>query len=292
MEDNENNKINDNTKIEIDQMKKIISFLCMFMCETLAKRIVSMILLLAGMPNARVTELVNLCDRSVRSLKKDLRTKEIESLFIVKGGGQKAKLNDIETEVIEEIEKNNYTTRQQISDMIWEKYGIKVSVWAVGRMLKKNKIKKLKSGSLPAKANTQEQRNFFDNILNRLMEKALNGEIILEFMDGSHFIMGCDFLGSIYGKIRRFVKTFSGRKRYNVLGALNFVTKKVTTVSNDAYINGVEVCNLLRKLATEYVGQAIYVILDNARYQKCKIVQELAEQLGITLVYIPPYSQI
>ena len=69
MEDNENNKITDNTKIEIDQMEKIISFLCMFMCETLAKRIVSMILLLAGMPNARVTELVNLCDRSVRSLK-------------------------------------------------------------------------------------------------------------------------------------------------------------------------------------------------------------------------------
>jgi len=122
------------------------------------------------------------------------------------------------------------------------------------------------------------------------MEKALSGEIVLEFFDGSHFVMGCDFLGRIYGKTRRFVKTFSGRMRNNVLGALNFVTKEVTTVTNDAYLNGESVCDLLKKLSMKYIGQPIYVILDNARYQKCKIVQELVDQLGITLVYIPPYS--
>ena len=30
--------------------------------------------------------------------------------------------------------------------------------------------------------------------------------------------------------------------------------------------------------------------MDNARYQKCKIVTELAKKLGIQLVYLPPYS--
>ena len=87
MEHNKNIQINDNTSIETKQMVKIISFLCIFMCETLAKRIVSMILILVCIPNARVTELTNLCDRSVRSLKKDLKTKETESLFILKKGG-------------------------------------------------------------------------------------------------------------------------------------------------------------------------------------------------------------
>ncbi len=33
-----------------------------------------------------------------------------------------------------------------------------------------------------------------------------------------------------------------------------------------------------------------YLLLDNARYQKCKAVQELASELNIRLVYIPPYS--
>ena len=110
------------------------------------------------------------------------------------------------------------------------------------------------------------------------------------FMDASHFVMGCDFLGYIYGITRRFIRTYSGRKRYNVLGALNFVSKKVSTVANDTYITASEICELLKKVAAEYAGTLIYIILDNARYQKCLIVTELANQLGIHLVYIPPYS--
>ena len=53
-------------------------------------------------------------------------------------------------------------------------------------------------------------------------------------MDASHFVLGNDFLGAIYGKVRRFVKTFSGRQRYNVLGAINIVTKKVTAIKNSS----------------------------------------------------------
>jgi transposase len=122
------------------------------------------------------------------------------------------------------------------------------------------------------------------------MSKAKKNDLALLFMDGSHFVMGCDFLGYIYGKTRRFIKTFSGRKRYNVLGALNFVTKKVTTVANDTYITAAEVCEMLRKVAAEYAGRAVHIVLDNARYQKCEIVTNLAQELGIALHYIPPYS--
>jgi len=143
---------------------------------------------------------------------------------------------------------------------------------------------------LPAKADPAKQRGFYENTLKPLMDLAKNKEITLLFMDASHFVMGCDFLGYIYGFTRRFIKTYSGRKRYNVLGALNFITKKVTTVTNDTYITAVEICELLKKTAAEYAGTPIYMILDNARYQKCKIVEELADRLGIHLTYIPPYS--
>lgn len=122
------------------------------------------------------------------------------------------------------------------------------------------------------------------------MKKAENGEISLLFMDASHFVMGCDFLGHIYGKARRYVRTFSGRRRYNVLGALDYVTKKMLVVANDSYITATEVCSMLQKIAHEYSGKEVHLILDNARYQKCHIVQELAMQLDIQLEYIPPYS--
>ncbi len=74
------------------------------------------------------------------------------------------------------------------------------------------------------------------------------------FLDASHFVTGCDFLGHIYGKVRRFVKTFSGRRRYNVLGALDYVTKKVLVVANDSYITASEVCSILREIAAGYGG--------------------------------------
>ena len=148
----------------------------------------------------------------------------------------------------------------------------------------------VKCGSLPAKANTGKQRTFYEGTLHPLMEQAKNSEIALLFMDASHFVMGCDFLGYIYGKVRRFIKTYSGRKRYNVLGVLNFVSKKMTTVANDTYITSIEVCDLLKKIALEYAEKPIHIILDNASYQKCMLVQDLAVQLGINLVYIPSYS--
>ena len=143
---------------------------------------------------------------------------------------------------------------------------------------------------MPAKANVSAQRCFYNTVLQPLMSKALKKKLTLLFLDGSHFVMGCDFLGNIYGKTRRYVKTFSGRKRYNVLGALNFATKKVTTVVNDTYITAAEVCEMLRKIDLEYVEKPVHIIIDNARYQKCRIVIDLAEELGIALHFMPPYS--
>ncbi len=121
-----------------------------------------------------------------------------------------------------------------------------------------------------------------------LMKKAEKGETALLFMDAPHFVMGCGFPGGIYGKARRFVRTFSGRVRYNVLGAMDFVTKSVLTVANDSYITATEVCRMLDKISVEYKDRAVHVILDNARYQKCKAVTEPASRLDIHLEYIPP----
>ena len=122
------------------------------------------------------------------------------------------------------------------------------------------------------------------------MENAKKGKITLLFADASHFIMGCYYLGYIYGKVRRFIRTYSGRSRYNVLGALDYITKKLTTVTNDTYITAAQVCQLIQKVSLEYAGKPIYLILDNARYQKCLLVKALAATLNVTLLYIPPYS--
>lgn len=109
-------------------------------------------------------------------------------------------------------------------------------------------------------------------------------------MDASHFVLGCDFLGGVYSRIRRFVKTFSGRQRYNVLGAINFMTKKVHTITNTTYITATEICEMFKMVASEYAGKKIHIVLDNAKYQKCEMVTKLAKELSVELVFLPPYS--
>nr|QNO50755.1 hypothetical protein HAICDJOK_00015 [Methanosarcinales archaeon ANME-1 ERB6] len=98
------------------------------------------------------------------------------------------------------------------------------------------------------------------------------------------------FLGILWCFTRLFIKAPAGRKRFNVLGALNAVTHELVTVTNDTYINAQSFCDLLWRISRLNIGVPITLVLDNARYQKCKLVWELAESLDIELLYIPPYS--
>jgi transposase len=87
-----------------------------------------------------------------------------------------------------------------------------------------------------------------------------------------------------------FLQSPSGRKRFNVLGAIDFATKQLFTVTNTTYITSSTVCELLRLLRAQFPNVPITLVLDNARYQKCLLVQTLAEALNIELLYLPAYS--
>jgi len=68
------------------------------------------------------------------------------------------------------------------------------------------------------------------------------------------------------------------------------MTYEVITVTNLTYINAESVCQLLRKLAALSLQVPITLVLDNARDQRCALVQSVADALGIELLYLPPYS--
>ena len=95
--------------------------------------------------------------------------------------------------------------------------------------------------------------------------------------DAAHFVMGA-FLGFLWCFQRIFIKTSSGRKRYNVLGALNPLTYEVITVTNDSYINAITFVEFLEKIRQQIPGLTITLFLDNARSQKCKLVWEKAQE--------------
>jgi transposase len=108
-------------------------------------------------------------------------------------------------------------------------------------------------------------------------------------MDAAHFVFA-PFLGMVWCFTRLFVKAPSGRQRLNVLAAVDAITHELFTVENLTYITAETVCELLRLLAGAYQGLPITIILDNARYQRCALVQAAADALGIELLFLPTYS--
>ncbi len=151
-------------------------------------------------------------------------------------------------------------------------------------------------GLMPGKAlddakQQQAQQEFHDNQLQPRLDEAKQGKRTVLFVDAAHFVMGA-FLGMVWCFVRKVLPSASGRKRHNVLGAYDPIRHEAVTVTNDTYINQGVFCEFLDKIAGTYAdtGCPITLILDNARYQKCRSVADKAAELGIELLYLPPYS--
>lgn len=274
-------------------MGKIDGFFDELMPKTLSKRLLSAALICAGVETWKIEELTGYSARSIATIRQSIREGREDEIFTIKGGGRPSKLTKegIEDQVIDILEKENIHTQQQLVSIVENRFGVKISKPAAGRLFKKHGYKKYKCGSLPAKADAEAQRVFVDTIHTPLLERAKKDDnVIVLSMDAAHFVIGCDFLGSVYSKSRRFIRTFSGRQRHNVLGAIDLVSKRVLTVENDKYINGESVCDMLKLVHETYKGKEVHIILDNARYQKCSDVLKLAAKFHITLDYLPSYS--
>lgn len=142
---------------------------------------------------------------------------------------------------------------------------------------------------IPAKADPQKQAEYLENEMKPRLAEAQQGKRAVFFMDAAHFVLA-PFLGFLWSVVRIFIQAPSGRQRFNVLGAINAITHELITVTNDAYITAESVCALLEKLAALNLSVPITIFLDNARYQRCALVQSTAAKLKIELCFLPSYS--
>ncbi|MDR2764504.1 MAG: IS630 family transposase [Tannerella sp.] len=94
----------------------------------------------------------------------------------------------------------------------------------------------------------------------------------------------------VWSQVRTYLKTSHGRNRINVRGAVNAISKEVTTLINTTYITAETIMDFLIQLKEKYNLKPIVLVLDNTRYQHCRVVMEKAEELGVTLLFLPPYS--
>jgi transposase len=141
---------------------------------------------------------------------------------------------------------------------------------------------------VPAKADPEEQAAFLKDEPEPRLRQAERGRRAVLFVDAAHFVYG-PFLGYVWCLVRLFIPGPSGRKRYNVLAALDAVTREVIRATNHGYVNALSVCELLAAVAAGVPGK-VTLVMDNARYQRCDLVRREAARLNIELLFLPGYS--
>lgn len=109
------------------------------------------------------------------------------------------------------------------------------------------------------------------------------------FVDAAHFVQGA-FLCCLWCLRRLYTRGASGRQRYSVLGAWNAVTNELVNITTAGTVSSDTMCQLLHKIAALGLRGPVTLVLDNARYQHCALVMDLAKTLNIQLQFLPSYS--
>jgi transposase len=249
-----------------------------------------------GRPHDRIATYAGVSRRTVQRYLHDYRTGGLEGVRRGRWKTPAGALVEHEASLEAYFGEHPPRSAKHAPAIIEQRTGVRRGLTQVRHFLKDRRaLRWRKVGAVPVpptktvEEHAREQAAFLRATLEPRLEQARQGRRPVSFVDAAHFVVA-PFLGCVWCVVRRFVRAASGRKRYNVLGALDAVTHRRIRVTHQASINAESVCELLRAVAAARVGLPITRVRDNARYQKCDVVQGLARSLGIELRYLPSYS--
>jgi transposase len=242
-----------------------------------------------GLSHQDICRLTRISENTLRSYLRQFQGGGVERLKRTDWAGTESELDEHREALEEHFRDHPPRSTAEAAAEIERLTGIRRGPTQVRQFLKGMGLKFRKLGMIPAKADADEQAKFLADKLRPRLRQARRLRRVVCFVDAAHFVHGA-FLGYLWCFTRLLVRGPSGRKRFNVLGAIDAVTHELTTVVNDTVIDAMAVCDLLGKLSARYAGLPVTLVLDNARYQKCEVVRSLATQLGIELLYLPSYS--
>jgi transposase len=249
-----------------------------------------------GFTHERIAALADCSRSTVQRTLSDYRDGGLELIRQVPAKQALSALDDHRLSLEEVFKKHPPRSVKQARHVIEQDTGIRRGLTQVRLFLHRIGLspRKVAAIPIPPKSTLEEhiktQAEFRETKLEPRLQEARQGLRQVLFVDAAHFVYA-PFLGVLWCVARLFIRAASGRKRFNVLAALDSVSHKLIAVTNHSYINAESVGLLLRAVADAATpGIPITLVLDNARYQKCALVEDLAKQLGIDLLYLPSYS--
>lgn len=195
-----------------------------------------------------------------------------------------------EQQLLAELRQRLYINSLEVASYIEQEFGVVYSSSAVVKLLKRLGFVYKKTKGVPAKADSQAQAEFVQELTNLLAQVSDNQ--VVYFNDAVHPQHNTrpDY-GWIYRGEDFEMPANPGRKRVNINGALN--AKKVTDVlivESDS-INAQSCIELWQKQHQKHPGKTIFNICDNAPYYHSRYLKEwLSRNPWCKVIYLPSYA--
>jgi transposase len=255
-----------------------------------ADRIKAIYSLGTGFSVEDVVQILMLDEETLRNYVKRYQMGGINALITDHYMGSFSKLSAVQLQELNaHLEQNTYLTVEAVIAYVDDTYDVLYSVSGMTDLLHRLKFTYKKSKLVPAKADKEKQEQFLKQLEELRKNKGANDPIL--YMDGVHPQHNTMLA---YGWIKKgqdnIIKSNTGRQRININGALDADTHAVIT-REDESINAISTIALLEQVEAVYpLAAIIYVICDNARYYRSKLVGKFLETSKIQLVFLPSYS--
>ena len=251
-----------------------------------ADRIRVILLLDEGKTVSNIASYLFLDEGSVRNYRKSYEEGGLDQLVLdgYKGGISKLSSAD-QIKLSQALESKLFRTTHEIVLYVDHQFGVHYTVSGMTNLLHRLGFSYKKPKGVPGKANREAQKKF----LRQYRGVKSHGPVY--FSDATHPMFNA-VLG--YGWIKRGqdfeVKTTAGRQRLNINGAIEINNLDVIARSCES-VNKDSTCDLLHAIRRKNPEKAkVYLVMDNAAYNRAKKVRALAKKLKIRLLYLPPYS--
>lgn len=255
-----------------------------------ADRVKAVIALSKGWSAAQVAQILLFDEKTSRHYFERYQKGGLDALLDDNYSGIEPKLNEHQMSELEDyLEEHILPDAKSVITHIDKQYGVRYSVSGVTDLLHRLGFSYKKPTHVPGKQDPAQQQAFLIEYEHIKASKGKNDAIY--FADATH-----PQHNSIpsYGWIKKGqekeLKANCGRQRLNINGAINIETLEPTTGFYDT-INADSTIDLFSKIETKHPdAKVIYIIVDNARYYRSRLLKEYTEGTNIKLIFLPPYS--
>ena len=255
-----------------------------------ADRIKTVILLGTSWSVRDVAEVLLLDPDTLRRHVERYQSGGVEALLAMNYRGSQPRLNaDQQTQLDAHLSQHIYLSSAQIVVYIEQTFDICYSVSGLTDLLHRLDYAYKKPKLVGGKADGESQRAFVKQYDKIKENKGKNDPVY--FMDAVHPQHNT---APGYGWIKRgedkLIKSNTVRKRLNINGAINIESMQAVTRCDDT-INAQSTIELFKKIERKHrKANVVYIICDNARYYRSKLVGLFLETARIKLVFLPPYA--